>query len=259
MNFRVLIPVALIFLGAGLYGLSGDILNQKDEPIEEIVIEDEPLISIWKAKSVLEPGQLVSIDDLSIVKVPESVANENGVVESVELELGKGAIAAQHIEIDQWVMAEHFLRPEQDGYISLTIAKNKVPFAINVDPDTIVGGVITHGSLVDVLALSSLTQNLANSETVQEYQTFTISPVLMAVKVIKIQKSEINNRTEVSLVLELSRKEIAKLVIAKKIAQLEVHKSIGKEEAEKLQANSGDVLPTYRAIKEYRAGKTIIK
>lgn len=257
MNLRVLIPVALIMVGAGLYGLSGNLLSQKKEPIVEAV-EDVLMVNIWKTKSELNKGQRVTRTDFIVEKVPESAANAQGISEDVEIEFVRGLVVTQDLTTGQWVTMNNLLKPEQDGYIELTISKNMVPYSIKVDPETIVGGVISHGSIVDVLALSSLTQNLANNDTVQEYQTFTISPILMAVKVIKVQKSDIKDKIEVSLVLELTRKDIARLVIAKKIAQLEVHISTGKEQAEQLHANSGDVLPTYRAIKEFRAGKAIL-
>ncbi|MFC1234498.1 Flp pilus assembly protein CpaB [Vibrio sp. F74] len=259
MNFRILVPTALIFLGAGLYGLSGNLLDKGEKPKLEEVTEDIVMISVWKAKDSISAGQTVTRSELFIEQVPETEANQHGIDEPVDIEFVKGLVSAQDVVKGQWVTMENLLTPEQDGYIELTIADNKVPFALSVSNETVVGGVITYGSLVDVIALSSLNQNLANNETVQQYQSFTVSPILMAVKVIKVEKNEIRDRTEISLVLELSRKEVAKMVIAKKIAQLEVHKSIGKEQAEQLHADSGDVLPTYRAIKEFRAGEAIIK
>lgn len=258
MNLRILIPLALILVGAGLYGLSGSLIKQSSEPVVEVV-NNVPMLSVWTSKNNLKKGEHVYQSGFSIDKVPETEVNQQGVSESLQLIFSPGMVASHDINSGQWVSQQDFLTPDQDGYIELVIEDNMVPYAIEVDPDTIVGGVITHGSLVDVIALSSLTQNLANNDTVNEYQTFTISPILMAVKVLKVQKSVVDEETEVSLVLELTRKEIAKLVIAKRIAQLEVHKSIGKEEAEMLHANSGDVLPTYRAIKEFRAGEATVK
>lgn len=140
-----------------------------------------------------------------------------------------------------------------------------MPYAILVNETDIIGGLITHGSIVDVVALSSEEQNLANEETVTDYQTVSVSPILMAVKVLKVsQETTQESRSEsqsnhVTLILQLTQKQVAKLAIAKNITQLEVHKSLGEQEASALQANSGDVLPDYRAIVEFRADKVTVK
>ncbi len=97
------------------------------------------------------------------------------------------------------------------------------------------------------------------------FQSVSISPVLIAVKVLKVEQDitpatkNSSEKKNTSLILELTRKQVAKLAIAKNIAQIEVHKSLGVKQAEQLHADAGDVLPDYRAIKEYRAGKVSIR
>ncbi|MDB1123128.1 Flp pilus assembly protein CpaB [Vibrio algarum] len=259
MNFKILIPVALIAIGAGLYGLSGSLINQDVEQTVVEAIEDVNMITIWKTKQDIKQGDMVTREQFYVERVPESEANQNGIVDDVEIEFVRGAIASKDMSADVWVTQLDLVRPEQDGYIDLIIKDNMVPYGVKVDSDTIIGGVITHGSLIDVVALSSINQNLASSDKVQPIQTVFLSPILIAVKVLKVEQSVLNDDTQVSLVLELTRKQLAKLVIAKKISQLEYHKSVGAEQAELLQANSGDILPSYQAIKEFRAGDVHIK
>ncbi|WED26087.1 Flp pilus assembly protein CpaB [Vibrio sp. DW001] len=259
MNFRILIPVALIAIGAGLYGLSGNLIKQDAEQNVVDVVEDVNMITVWKAKEDIKRGQMVTRTQFYVTKVTEPEANDNGITEDVEIEFVRGEVSSKDISSDGWVTQLDLIKPDQDGYIDLIIADNMVPYGVKVDSDTIIGGVITHGSLIDVVALSSLSQNLASSDKVQPIQTVFFSPILIAVKVLKVEQNVLEDDTEVSLVLELTRKQLAKLVIAKKIAQLEFHKSVGAEQAELLQANSGDILPTYRAIKEFRAGDVNIK
>ncbi|PJC86113.1 Flp pilus assembly protein CpaB [Vibrio sp. HA2012] len=277
MNLRILVPVALIAVGAGLYGLSGRILTSNipstDEPQSEVSSGVEiKTVRIWTVNQDLLPGQLVTAELLDAQMVPYDEArlhgmteNEEGTIPDITLPVVEGMVSGETLTAGQWVTKTHFVTPKQERYIELTISEDMVPYAIKVDPDTIVGGVITHGSYVDIIALSSLTQNLATDTKVKDFQNISISPVLMAVRVLKVQKEEkpatkVSPATvEVSLILELSRRQIARLVIAKKIALLEVHKSIGQKQAEQLQANSGDVLPTYRAIKEFRAGSASVK
>ena len=275
MNLRILIPVALIAVGAGLYGLSGKIMTaklaQQEKPQNEVVKPVARKVRVWTLKQDLWAGQVVIRDHLQTEMVSSEEAikyglteNEDGKIADVKIRFIKGMVAGSNLKAKQWVTAADFVAPDQERYIELTISENMVPYAVKVDPDTIVGGVISHGSFVDVIALSSINQNLANDQLVKDFQSISISPVLMAVRVLKVLQQEkpaskaSPATTEVSLILELSRKQIARLVIAKKIAQIEIHKSIGVEQAELLQADSGDVLPTYRAIKEFRAGDAAI-
>ena len=270
MNLRILIPVALITMGAGLYGVSGHLMTKPVIEEPEVIQKKEPQIRIWQLKENRQAGQLIRRDDLKVQMVSEAEANERGIAEDIHIDFVKGMVAGAELAAERWVTGQDFVKPDEPQYIELTTQEGRVPYPIKVHADTIIGGVIDHGSLVDIIALSSTSQNLANEETVQEYQSVSISPVLMAIKVIQVQKPKpiITDKakkgaqkppSDVTLVLELTRRQLAKLVIAKKIAQLEVHKSVGMTAAEQLQANSGDVLPTYQAIKEFRAGEASIR
>jgi pilus assembly protein CpaB len=282
MNLRILVPIALIAVGAGLYGLSGRILNSNTSQSEETQSDvsqqiQEPkktetadnLVRTWTVKQDLLPGQFVTADSLQaeMVSYDEARAhglreNEDGVIPDIRIKFVDGMVSGGELKADQWVTNADFVTPEQDRYVDLTISENMVPYGMKVDPDTVVGGVITHGSYVDIIALSSKSQNLATTSKIKDFRNISISPVLMAIRVIKVQKEEkpatkVSPATvEVSLILELTRQQIAKLAIAKRISHLEFHKSMGPKQAEDLQANSGDVLPTYRAIKEFRAGSS---
>jgi pilus assembly protein CpaB len=99
------------------------------------------------------------------------------------------------------------------------------------------------------------------NEGASSFESININPVLVAIKVLKVEQNErfLEQEAKVNLILELTRKQVAKLSIAKSIATLEVHKSVGPEQAALLHANSGDVLPEYRAIVEYRAGSVAIR
>ncbi|WP_246858950.1 hypothetical protein [Vibrio crassostreae] len=61
--------------------------------------------------------------------------------------------------------------------------------------------------------------------------------------------------TEVTLVLQVTNRQVAQLTIAKRIAEIEVHKSIGKEFSDDLEADSSDVISLSGQrdeIREYR-------
>lgn len=263
VNLKLIIPVAAIAIGTGLYGLSQKAVPQ---PVTE-VIAPENKIRVWRIKRDLSPGEEVSRSDFKSELLNENEANEIGVIEDISLDFIRHMVAGYALQPNQIVRQSDFVSPDDDNYINLIIGKGKVPYAIKVSAESIVGGLIRHGTLVDIIALSSATQNLASSDSVAGFESVSISPVLMAVKVIKVQQEKnfmgaergLSKNGDVNLIIELSRKQLARLLVAKKIAQLEVYKSVGREQAELLKANSGDVLPTYKAIKEYRASDTDIR
>lgn len=63
---------------------------------------------------------------------------------------------------------------------------------------------------------------------------------------------------DVNIVVELTRKQVSKLTIAKEISKLEVQKSIGDYEKSDLQADASDVLPGFKSIVEFRANDITI-
>ncbi|EGU48895.1 Flp pilus assembly protein CpaB [Vibrio ichthyoenteri ATCC 700023] len=264
MKLKVLVPIALIAIGAGLYGLSSQYFS-KNAPAPVVSADNQPeLASVYVVAQAIPKGKAITKASLEIEKVTEEQALKMGIDPSQPLSIPKGGVAIQDMTEGDFITPATLISPDEPGYINAVIDPDKVPYAVIVNPTDIVGGLITHGSLVDVVALSSEQQNLANEDTVTSYQTVSVSPVLMAVKVIKVSQEtheEGRNKsvTTITLILELTQKQVAKLAIAKNIAQLEVHKSLGLQEASELQANSGDVLPDYRAIVEFRAGEATIK
>ncbi|PWI35225.1 Flp pilus assembly protein CpaB [Vibrio albus] len=267
MNLKVLLPVAVIAMGAGLYGLSGNLVQNTEKPQEKLA-EAPKQLRIWLTKNTLQPGQVVTNRDLETRLVSESEANQHGLVNDTNIEFVKGMVAGEELEPGQWITNRDFIHPDDPAYVELTVSQGMVPYAVKVEPETIIGGVITQGSLVDIVALSSVSQNMASENTVRGLQSVSLSPILMAIKVLQVQSyiptevEKVTSKevdTDVTMVLELSQEQLAKLIIAKKIAQLEVHKSLGAVEAKRLRANSGDVIPGYQAIKEFRAGATSIK
>ncbi|MDG3085980.1 Flp pilus assembly protein CpaB [Vibrio hannami] len=266
MNLKIILPAALIAIGSGLYGL-----NQSRQPPPEPAVVSAPIkkenkIRVWTSKQQLVSGQKVMRSDLKVELLPEETAHALGVIENISLEFIPYMVAGTDIEAGEVVRQSSFVGPDDNDYIDLTISDGMVPYAIEVDPQTIVGGLIKNDSLVDIIALSSTNQNLAIESSVNGYESVSISPVLIAVRVIKIQSKEaadelkvINDSSGVTLIIELTRKQLARLLIAKNIAQLEVHKSVGKAQAELLKANSGDVLPSYKAIREYRSSDSKIR
>ncbi|MCG3747784.1 Flp pilus assembly protein CpaB [Vibrio cincinnatiensis] len=269
MNSKLLIALALLAIAAGGYGLFAPASSPPAQSMP--VVEPKPLPAkqwqVWLARHPLEKGQPITRLDLELHAIDESQALALGVNQNITINFTPEMRITQRLEKGAVVWPELLLVPNQPGYIDLILTPDHVPFPIQVKEESIIGGVIQPGSLVDILALASLKQNLANDETVRSFETVSLTPVLMGVKVLQVnqsQSSEGKGRNELShsqasVILELNRKQVATLTIARHIAQLEIHLSTGNQKASELSANAGDVLTDYKAIHEYRANKATVR
>ncbi len=265
MRSKIIMSIALIVILISLYSLSGLLLPKEIAQSIQPAQAPEQSYKVWFAKRDLPIGEKLQRADLQIKIIPEKEAFSLGITQDVTLDIIKDAVWNGHIDKGAVVTQDLLTRPDDDGYVELIIAENRVPFVIEVNQSSIIGGFISYGSVVDVLALSSTKQILANEERVSSYKGLSVSPVLMDIRVLKIEINRLDNirknlaENKVTLVLELTRKQVAILTIAKRIAELEIHKSVGKYLGSELEANSGDVLANFKAITEYRADTVIIK
>lgn len=259
MKKIVLLIVAGTAILFGLYGLAGSLsAKPADNTAKEI---QEPTIHVWKFSRSAQIGQELERSDVELVNLPESQANRLGVSDDMTFNFEKGAVFLDAVKAGDVAFSEHWITPSQDGYVDVIIAPNRVPYAIKVQPEAIVGGVISHGSTVDVLALSLPTQfSLETAETeANRKRNMFVTPVLTGVKVLQVNKNAVEATrsspaiTEVNLILELTRKQVATLTVAKRISELEVHKSIGQYQQSDLHADAGDVLSNFKSIVEFRA------
>lgn len=274
MRTKFISAIAILAIAVGLYGLSNELLDVPEVAPEPVVQEET--VKIWFAKRDIKRAETVKRSDLELKTVLESAANRFGITGDVELEFARGAVFDHAIAAGQTVMPEDIVAPQELQFIDLVIKKDSIPFAIKVDNEDVVGGLINYGTYVDILAIADADAGLAsNADEVQGSKSLFVSPVLMAIRVLQVQYPEVKTETdslsepfaaqegetlpaEINLVLELTRKQLAKLTIAQRIAELQIHKSIGNYQASDLSSNAGDVLPYYRAIKEFRSDKITI-
>ncbi|EKO3616479.1 Flp pilus assembly protein CpaB [Vibrio metschnikovii] len=274
MNSKLLIGLALLAILAGGYGLFASspapapvVVQAPPAEVKTVVAPPVKTTQIWLARTALQPGQIVTRADLELRRIPEPEALALGVDADIKLEFVTNLRAAHTIQAGDVVWPESLLAPNHAGYMDLILTPNYVPFSIQVSEQSIIGGVIRPGSLVDILALSSLKQNLANDATVRSFETVSLTPILMGVKVLQVDtpnqtnssRGEVIGPAQANVIVELTRKQVATLTIARHIAQLEIHLSTGNSSASELSANAGDVLTDYKAIQEFRAGAATVR
>lgn len=267
--------LSLIVLGVGIVGA---VLTRVDAPQNiDMVVEkepEEPTVLVWMPKEELVMGQRVERASLTLQQVPESQALTYGIKEDVDLKFVSNMVVNRLIEPGMPIYPEDIVLPNQAGYFKLIMDPGTVPYPISVDLGSVVGGVVEANSFVDVLALGAKSQNLSNGAQVRNIGELVLTPILFNVKVLQVTRPSINIEGEpstpkefggqgrvsgdggelASVVLQLSRKEVATLTVAKRIAQLEVHLSTGETSVAELSADAGDVMTDFKSVKEYRPG-----
>ncbi|BDU39722.1 Flp pilus assembly protein CpaB [Vibrio nigripulchritudo] len=261
MKSKLIIVCSIVAILIGLYGVAGSLTNQENDS-GDAKLEKESQLKVWRVSENVSKGTFVRREMLEVHVLPESEAHSYAVTEDVKLTLNQGTVFRTDLKQGDLVFNDKLIQPEDDGYVHYIIAPNRVPYAVEVPSSNVVGGLVENGSLVDVVALSLQDSEIADSNL---RRTMSITPVLIGVKAIqvrqplKLEEEDTPEIANVSVILELTRKQVAKLTVAKRISELEVHKSIGQYTPEDLQADAGDVLADFRSITEFRAGESAIK
>lgn len=262
MKKNIILGVAVIAILFGLYGLAGNLSKQEPKPVATAE-QKEATVQVWTLVENVKKGQLVDRAQLKLQRISESEANSKGVVSDINLAFVPGTVYRQDINENSVAFPELMLTPEQDGYVELIIAPNRVPYAIKTQSESVIGGIITQGTFVDVLSISTPDTLLVETST-NRNNSVSVTPIIMGVKVLQVNKQFIEasrtlpESTEVRLIVELTRKQVAKLTIANHISTLEVHKSIGDYQKSDLQADAGDILPGFKSIVEFRANQIVV-
>ncbi|GAL12441.1 Flp pilus assembly protein RcpC/CpaB [Vibrio astriarenae] len=260
MRTKILMLLAFIAISVGLYGVLNPSKNENVKVIQRIV-EDKPVFyTVYISKKDVVAGDVISRSDFEVKKLHEDEAHKSGVTSDLVIDFPTGSVYKDSIAIGNIVFQDNVLKPDTPGFVEAVISPNHVPYAVKVNPETVVGGLIDSGTKIDVLAITQPSEGYGNTQ-------ISIEPILTGIKVLQVKKeistepsSRSNAQTESNhLILELTRKQVAQLTVAKKIAQIEVHKSIGNYSLNDLSANAGDVLPNFKAIKEFRANQVTVK
>ncbi|MGR5259425.1 Flp pilus assembly protein CpaB [Vibrio astriarenae] len=260
MRTKILMLLAFIAISVGIYGVLN---SQKPQNLSKIqnLVEDKPVFyRTYFLNEGITSGKVVSSKDYEIRRLSEEEAGKWGVTNDITLTIPAGSVYRDNLESGSLLTQSDLLMPDQPGYVDAIIKPNHVPYAVKVNPETVVGGLIDSGTKIDVLAITQPSEGYGNTQ-------ISIEPILTGIKVLQVKKEQQTSNaskgaiqsTNNHLILELTRKQVAQLTVAKKIAQIEVHKSIGDYSLNDLSANAGDVLPNFKAIKEFRANQVTVK
>lgn len=264
---KIILVASFFAVLFALYGLSGSLLKSAPEPKKTVqVAEVEPTITVWSLKHDVNKGQRVKRTDFVIEKMTESDALNLGIVDYNSISYQPNAVYRATQSENSIVFNGDIINPDQDGYVDAVIRPNFIPFAVNVAPESVVGGVINSNSLVDVLAVSlptSYSMDTASSDA-ESKKNMYVTPILMGIPVLQVHKSVIEptknspEQREINVILELTRQQVAQMTVATRISEISLHKSVGVYDKSELHADAGDVLENFKAVVEYRGRDVVV-
>lgn len=276
MKSRLLMYLSLIILGVGLIGIymsktaSPGLSNDSTVPVAEASPPPpEETIKVWKSKSDLSKGQFVSRDNFYIEEMPKSGALLLGASQDVELNFIDGMVIKKSILADVAVFPETLSMPNEEGYFRFALEEGFMPVPVAVRASAVLGDVIQAGSIVDILALASSTENLNNGSMVRDLSSVSLTSVVNGVKVLQVYKKEVDKQKSggsmlsaivptgqdlnmVTLIMQLTKEQAAKVALARNISQLEVLLSSKQTRQSHINIDSGDLLPEAKPVRELR-------
>lgn len=262
MKNKVIISLAVFSIFVGAYGLSVA-LTPKPADVADVV----PIryVKLWELKSSAKARQALAREQLSVRRMKENEANELGYVDDVSLNIVPGMLFRTNMKEGALVTADDFIRPNDDDYVDFIVAEGKMPYRLTVVTENIVGTAIESGDLIDILAFTGLNGEEAYQEVALASKpvkgAISVTPIFAAIKVLRVETEAETDNTQPSattFVLEMDRKQAVTLTLAKRIATLEIQKSLGQFDKSEYQADAGDILHDFDSIVELRADKTTI-
>ncbi|MEC8081472.1 MAG: RcpC/CpaB family pilus assembly protein [Pseudomonadota bacterium] len=276
MKSRLLMYLSLIILGIGLIGIYMT-KAAKPVPVEVTavpVVEETPppeeTIKVWKSKFDISKGQFVNRDGFYIDELPKPQAFELGAAQDITLSFTDGMVIKKAINTGDAVFPEDFSTPSETGYFRFALEEGFMPVPVAVRASAVLGDVIQAGSVVDILALVSPTENLNNGALVRDLSNVSLTSVVNGVKVLQVYKKEVDKQTSgsvlstiaptgqdlnmVTLIMQLTKDQAAKVAMARNISQLEVLLSSNKTRRSNITVDSGDLLPEAKPVRELRPG-----
>lgn len=270
MKSKLILSLAIGLIIIGLYGIAGSLSSPEiNRPVANEQESQVAKIKTWWLKTDVNHGETVKRSDVEIRYLSAAEANLNGIDNDMNINFTSGAVYRQKLNKSTLLFADSLVYPQDPDYIELVLAPERVPYVLRVPAESVVGGAIRHGMRVDLVALTLPQSRMSievGSAVSKTARMFGVNPVLLNIKILKVVEQELTPSHDleavpvnVDIILELTRKQVAKVTVAKRISEIEVHKSIGNYTAGDLKADAGDVLPDFKSVTEMRANHVVIK
>ncbi|MCR9941190.1 Flp pilus assembly protein CpaB [Vibrio owensii] len=269
MRSRLALFVAFLAVLVGGVGIFHNITStQNQNAIAEVnhsaksAIDDVQYIQVWRAAVDLERGTPIDINNVEREQLQLNIALEEGISSDIKLDFSPSTLLNKNIKQGQLVLPEYQVNESDPRYIDLLITEGMEPYSLLVSTRNLVQGYIRPGTYVDLLAVSSPQENLADEDNdAIDFSGVNAQLILQNVKVLSIGgatqdedavQSNVSSEDEhqVVIVVEVVPQAIARLSIAQKTMHLEVYRS--HKYKEPIFAEVRDVIGNYSGVTELR-------
>ncbi|YCO04287.1 Flp pilus assembly protein CpaB [Vibrio sp. VNB-15] len=269
MRSRLALFVAFLAVFVGGVGIFHNITSTQNQitTAEESrparsAIDDIQYIQVWRAAVDLERGAPIDVNNVEREQLQLNIALEEGISSDIKLDFSPSTLLSKNIKQGQLVLPEYQVIESDPRYIDLLITEGMEPYSLLVSTRNLVQGYIRPGTYVDLLAVSSPQENLADEDNdAIDFSGVNAQLILQNVKVLSIGgstqdedavQSNVSSEDEhqVVIVLEVVPQAIAKLSIAQKTMHLEVYRS--HKYKEPIFAEVRDVIGNYSGVTELR-------
>jgi len=260
MNSKIILGLAFVAISVGLYGVT-NATPAKESQIEPPVT-NEVTFKVWRLKHDVVKGTKLSRTDFIVEHLPQAKAALLGIDSDIDLDWDKPEFAARDLIMGEVASEDVLTSPGDKDYLQTVIKPGFVPYNVTVPGKDVIGGTINVGDSVDISVLSTPKENLSTDQDVDDIQHLTMTPLLGQITVLdmvstekSVSKLTSQTETNMTLILQVTNQQLAKLTVAQRISEITLHRSLGEEYSDDLEANSADIIPTNgsnEGIREFR-------
>lgn len=230
MNQKVIFFVVLVGLVVSLVGIKAMFLPTTTENLNEVDVI--VMVDIWRAKTALAKGELLSKDKIEHITMPQDEALSSGFSGEQNLPFNQQGIISQRIEIGAEIKANNVVLPGDPRYISLVLPSNKLAYPLTINKKQLLANALTVGDFVDVFTLNSPDVNTLD-DGFGSHRNIAISMLLSHIKLLSVPAlnaateateatGNVVNADTVDVLIELDKEEAMTLALAEKITLVDI-------------------------------------
>lgn len=258
MNSKFIFIIAFFAIFLGIASLTG--LFSPKHPATDVKKKEPIKVTFYLTNQSVNIGQAFEKYMLNQHVMTRSQAIRlYGISDNRSFHFFKGMVARRNLSQGQAVTQQDFSMPQSPDYLALITPKDKIAYPIAFSLQQVDVMKIHSNEFVNVMLLSS-SKGMVNAEprSFNQVSGLTVSPLLRHVKVLTVHHND-KNKSEISVLLALSQKQITKTIIAQRIGKLYIFRMNdpnGFDHGGQSTVTVRDVIPGYVAVKELR-GKSL--
>ena len=253
---RRLILITTFVLGATVLWA----LLPEDDSSDEDSAQDSQneSVLVWAAYAPIDKGETITLSHVHPARIPYEQAQELGATR-FPINDDIGYVATVTFESGDIVSQKDLCTfggeiSEAQECQKLITNQDKTPYPITIKSSSDLRNLIKPGDHIDVMLIATPDQSLAYREELTSYQGLTAVPLLrqqivVQVPPLKDEEEYSENNIEQTVIVALTPENAAKVMVAKRIGALDIHKSTRVPLPE---TDISKIVPDFSIIKELR-------